>query len=157
MVHFNWTQLIPGVEHHSVHIATAGVAGVGLVAFALAGRAVLGKSEENYVPSDKISLKGIIEVLTEFIVSLVDMVIGKKGRSFSPIFASIFVYILFNNLLGLIPGMTPATDNINTTIGVGLFSFVAYNYYGFKEHGIGYLKQFMGPLLLLAPLMIFIE
>ena len=85
------------------------------------------------------------------------MVIGKKGRKFVPLFASIFLYVWFNNLLGLVPGMTPATENINTTVAIGLFSFAAYNYFGFKEHGISYLKQFMGPLLLLAPLMIIIE
>ena len=53
--------------------------------------------------------------------------------------------------------MTPATDNVNTTIAIGLFSFVAYNYYGFKEHGISYLKQFLGPLIWIAPLMVIIE
>lgn len=53
--------------------------------------------------------------------------------------------------------MTPATDNINTTLTLGLFIFIVYNYFGFREHGIHYLKQFMGPLLLLAPLMVIIE
>jgi F-type H+-transporting ATPase subunit a len=72
-------------------------------------------------------------------------------------FASIFFFILVNNFVGLIPGMTPATDNLNTTIGVGLFSFVIYNFYGIKENGLSYLKHFFGPVLWLAPLMLAIE
>ena len=157
MVHFNWTQLIPGVDHHFVPLATATVAGLGMIAMGLVGRMALGSGESAVVPASRVSVKGILEVLTEFIVSLVDMVVGKHGRHFVPFFASLFVYILANNLLGLVPGMTPSTDNINTTIGVGLFSFIAYNFYGFKEHGISYLKQFLGPMLLLAPLMLIIE
>lgn len=85
------------------------------------------------------------------------MVIGEEGRKFVPLFGALFFFLLFNNIVGLIPGMTPATDNLNTTLGLGLFAFLAYNYYGFKEHGIGYLKQFLGPLLPLAPLMLIIE
>ncbi|MCB0420707.1 MAG: F0F1 ATP synthase subunit A [Bdellovibrionales bacterium] len=159
MVHFNWTQLLPGVGHdpNYIALATATVVGAGLVLLSIAGRVALGSGEKAVVPSDKFSLKGILEVITEFIVSLVDMVIGEEGRHFVPLFAAMFLYILINNFVGLIPGMTPATDNLNTTVAVGLFSFIAYNIYGFKEHGISYLKQFLGPMLLLAPLMIIIE
>lgn len=160
MAHFNWTQLIPGVDHtdpSAVPLATALVAGAGLIAFSIAGRAALGSGEKAVIPSDKISLKGIVEVITEFIVGLVDMVIGEHGRNFVPLFAAMFLYILANNFLGLVPGMTPATDNLNTTIGIGVFSFLAYNIYGFKEHGVAYLKHFLGPMLLLAPLMLIIE
>ncbi len=157
MVHFNWTQLIPAVGHHYIHIATAIVACGILILFSVVGRLALGNGEKAVVPANKTSLKGFFEVFIEFIIGLSDMVVGEKGRKYAPMFAAIFFYVWINNLLGLVPGMTPATDNINTTLAVGLFSFVAYNIYGFKEHGIGYLKQFMGPILLMAPLMIVIE
>jgi F-type H+-transporting ATPase subunit a len=91
------------------------------------------------------------------IVGISDMVVGEEGRRFVPMFASIFLFVWVNNLVGLIPGMTPATENINTTLALGLFCFLMYNYYGFQEHGIAYLKQFLGPMLLLAPLMLAIE
>ncbi len=157
MVHFNWTQLIPGVGHEYMHVATAAVAGVGLVGLSIAGRAALGKGDTAYIPAKGFSIKGFFEFIIDFIVGISDMVIGEDGRRYVPMFASIFLYIWINNFLGLIPGMTPATDNINTTVAVGLFTFIAYNFYGFKEHGVAYLKHFMGPLLLLAPLMIPIE
>lgn len=155
--HFNWMQLVPGVTHDSVHVATGLAVGSLIVVGAVAGRLALGSGEAAISPASKFSLKGIYELILEFIVGLSDMVIGEDGRKFVPMFASIFFFVWVNNLVGLIPGMTPATDNINTTLALGIFSFIVYNYYGLKEHGIAYLKHFLGPLLLLAPLMVIIE
>lgn len=156
--HFNWFQLVPGVTHETVHVATAVTVGAVLVGGAVIGRLALGSGEAAVTPASKFSVKGIFELLLEFVVGLADMVIGEdEGRKFVPMFSAIFLFVFANNLAGLIPGLTPATDNINTTLALGLFIFAMYNYYGFKEHGIGYLKQFLGPLLLLAPLMVVIE
>lgn len=155
--HFNWLHLVPGVSHETVHVATAVATSGLLVAAAFAGRAALGSGEKAVTPAGHFSFKGILELIVEFIVGLTDMVVGEDGRRFVPMFAAIFFYVWINNLVGLLPGMTPATDNINTTLALGLFTFITYNYYGFKEHGLSYLKQFLGPLLLLAPLMIVIE
>lgn len=155
--HFSWMHLVPGVTHHTTHVATGVAVGSLIVVGALAGRMALGSGEAAVAPASKFSLKGVVELLLEFIVGVVDMVIGEEGRKFVPMFASIFLFVWIHNLVGLIPGMTPATDNINTTFALGLFTFVVYNYYGFKEHGIAYLKQFLGPVLLLFPLMLPIE
>jgi F-type H+-transporting ATPase subunit a len=155
--HFNWLQLVPGVTHDNVHVATAAAVGGLLVVGAVAGRMALGNGEAAVAPAGRFSLKGIYEMILEFIVGIADMVIGEEGRKFVPMFAAIFLFVWVNNLIGLVPGMTPATDNINTTLALGIFSFVASNYYGLKENGFGYLKHFLGPLLLLAPLMVVIE
>ena len=85
------------------------------------------------------------------------MVIGHHGRAYVPMFASIFTFVLINNLVGVIPGMTPATENLNTTLSMGLFVFLAYNLFGLRENGMGYLKHFLGPVLWLAPLILVIE
>ncbi|MBC87180.1 MAG: ATP synthase F0 subunit A [Bdellovibrionaceae bacterium] len=157
MVHFNWTQLIPSVGHHYIHVATLIAATGLLIGLSILGRMALGSGESAILPAGKLNLKGFLEVVTEFIASLTVMVMGEDGRRYSPMFATIFFYIFFNNVLGLIPGMTPATDNINTTVGLGLFVFVVYNIEGVKEHGISYLKQFLGPVMWLAWLMVLIE
>lgn len=157
MTHFNWFTLLPGVTHENVHVATAlAVSGV-LVATAVAGKLALGKGEAAVMPAAKFSLKGVIELVLEFIVGLTDTVIGEEGRKFVPMFAAVFFFVWVQNLCGLLPGLNPSTDNINTTLALGIFSFAMYNFYGFKEHGISYLKHFLGPLLLLAPLMVIIE
>lgn len=155
--HFNWLQLVPGVTHDHIHVATAVAASGLLVVGAVAGRVALGSGDAAVAPASRFSLKGIYELILEFIVGLTDMVVGEEGRKFVPMFAAIFFYVWINNFIGILPGMTPATDNINTTLALGIFTFLVYNYYGFKEHGIAYLKQFLGPVLFLAPLMLVIE
>ena len=154
---FSFTSLIPGVGHEYAHVATAGIVTAGLVTAALVGRSQLGAGEVAVVPSSKFSIRGFFEFVTEFIQGLVDMAMGEHGRKFIPLFASVFTFVLINNLVGILPGMTPATENLNTTLAMGLFIFLYYNYYGLKENGVSYLKHFLGPVLWLGPLMLVIE
>ena len=156
-MHFNWTQLIPGVGHHYVHVATLILATLIMMVVGVRARAALGSGEASIVPTNKFSIRGIFEILTETIGGLSDQVIGHHGRAFAPYFTAVFTFILFNNVIGIIPGMTPATDNFNTTFAFGVFSFLAYNVVGLKNGGMGYLKHFLGPVLWLAPLMLIIE
>ena len=156
-MHFNWTQLIPGVGHDYIHIATLIIVSCLIMLFGVIGRLSLGNGEASIVPTNKFSIRGILEIFTEYIGGLANQVIGHHGRVFAPYFTAIFTYILFNNLIGLVPGMTPATENFNTTFAFGVFSFFAYNVIGIKEGGLGYLKHFFGPVMLLAPLMFIIE
>jgi F-type H+-transporting ATPase subunit a len=155
---FNWTQLIPGVGHEYAHVATLGVATVAAMGIGVAAKAALGKGEVAILPADKFSLRGVMETLTETISGLADMVIGSHGKHYVPFFTSVFFFVVFNNLIGMIPGMTPATENINTTFGFGILMFLFYNFEGVRENGIlAYLKHFMGPVIFLAPLMFVIE
>lgn len=155
---FNWTQLIPSVGLEYYHVATLGIVTVATIFIGLAARAALGKGETAVLPADKFSLRGIMEMLTEMMSGLADMVIGEHGKHYVPFFTSVFFFIVFNNLVGMIPGMTPATENINTTFGFGILMFLFYNFQGVKENGpIAYLKHFMGPVIFLAPLMFVIE
>lgn len=156
-MHFNWTQLIPGVGHHYTHVATLLIVTVVLALIGLRARATLGSGEAAVIPTGKFSVRGIFEILTETIGDVSTQVIGHHGRDFAPYFTAVFTFILFNNLIGLLPGMTPATDNFNTTFAFGIFSFLAYNVVGLKHGGLGYLKHFLGPVLWLAPLMLIIE
>jgi len=149
--------LIPGVGHDYAHVATFGIAAVFAIGLGFFAKSQLGQGEEAIAPAKRFSARALLELLIEFIQSLSDMVIGEQGRSYIPLFASIFFFVLINNLIGVIPGITPATENLNTTLAMGLIIFLFYNYQGLKENGVGYLKHFMGPILLLAPLMIVIE
>ncbi len=157
MANFNWTELIPGVTHDVSHIATTAVAAGVMVTFALVGRVALGNGESAVIPAGKVSTKGVFEQIIEFIRNLCGTVIGDEGLKMAPLFATLFFFLFFNNLVGLIPGMTPATENINTGVAIGIFSFLVYNIFGFIEHGVAYLKHFLGPVLLMAPLMLPIE
>lgn len=154
---FSWVHQIPGLSALEPHTATALLVTVGLLIFALRARQQLAAAGDDIIPDPGFSAKNVAEIVTEFISNLAESVIGHDAPKFVPFFASFFVFILGANLIGLIPGFTPPTDNINTTLALGTVSFVAYNYYGVRAHGAAYLKQFMGPLLLLAPLMIVVE
>ena len=153
--------MLPGVDHSNTHVVTAALVTGGLILFSLAGRAALGTGEKAIVPAGKVSIKGLFEAITEFIVGLADMVLGKGNLAYVPLFASIFLFIFVNNLIGLVPGMTPATDNLNTTFAIGIFSFVTYNIIGLRKKGFKYYEDFTGHLpmsfFLLWPLMIVIE
>jgi len=151
------TSLIPGVGEAYAHVATAGIVSVGLIGATLVARAQLGSGEAAIAPAGKLSFRGFFEFITEFIQGLTDMVIGEHGRAYVPMFASVFTFVLINNLVGMLPGMTPATENLNTTLAMGFFMFFAYNIFGIKENGLSYLKHFLGPIWWLIPLMLVVE
>jgi len=154
---FTLTALIPGVGHEYSHVATAAIVAGGLVTLGISARAKLGTGEAAVIPTNRFSVRGFFEVVTEFIHGLVNMVIGEHGQDYIPLFASIFTFVLVNNLVGVVPGMMPATENLNTTLAMGIFIFLFYNFQGLKENGFAYLKHFLGPVLLLAPLMVVVE
>lgn len=158
---FSFTSKVPeiaGVDFsHNPHVATAGIATLVLLAVSIYAKASLGSGKEAMMPTNKFSIRGIFEVITEFIVGLADSIIGKDARHYVPFFAAIFTFTLFNNLIGIIPGMSPATESLNTTFAMGAFVFITYNLIGIKVHGFGYIKQFLGPVWWLAPLMLAIE
>lgn len=84
-------------------------------------------------------------------------VMGEHGRPYFPIIATLFLYILLMNWLGLVPGMLSSTSNINTPLSMALAVFVITVFVGIKEHGVHYIKHFAGPFWWLAPLMLPIE
>lgn len=152
---FNWTQLVVG--HEQTHVATLGLASVASLAIGLIAKKQLGTGEAALVPAGKFSLRGLLEVNVEFIDKLCKSIIGKNGAKYVPYFSALFGFIFLNNLIGVIPGMTPATENINTAFAFGVFSFLSYNFIGAKEGGSHYFAHFLGPIWWLAPLMLVIE
>lgn len=154
---FNWTQLIPGVGHEYAHVATLGAAAIASVGLGFVARAQLGSGEKAVVPTSKFSIRGLFELNTEFISKLAHQVIGHDYKDYVPFYSAMFFFVLFNNLIGIIPGMTPATENINTTFAFGIFSFLTYNFIGLKKGGLHYLAHFWGPIWWLGPLMLVIE
>jgi F-type H+-transporting ATPase subunit a len=161
MHEFNWYQLIPGLKefagHNYVHVLGASIITVIILIFSVSFYIRLIRNKD-VTPSSKISATNFLEMFSDLILGLAKDSMGEKNaKKYFPLLGSMFVYIVLNNVVGLIPGILPATDNINTTLSCGILIFIYYNYQGFKEHGFKYLKQFVGPLLWLSPLMIPIE
>lgn len=123
---------------------------------------MLGLGVFSYILKRRLSLvPGGVQSVTELLISgierLVDETMGHHGKKYFPLVATFGLYILISNLTGLIPGLLPPTANLNTTVGLALIVFVLTHIIGVKEHGVKYLKHFVGPVWWLAPLMVPIE
>jgi F-type H+-transporting ATPase subunit a len=91
-------------------------------------------------------LQILLEEAVTFLYGLVDENIGPKGRKYLTLVGTMFLFILFGNLMGLVPGLMAPTSNINVTLGCALTVFVYYQFQGFKEQGVvGYVKHFLAP------------
>jgi len=101
--------------------------------------------------------QNIMEVIIGGLDSLLTDTMGHEGRKFFPLIATLGLYILTSNLLGLIPGFESPTANLNTTVSMAVVVFVMTHIVGVKVHGVKYFKQFMGPVWWLTPLMMPIE
>jgi F-type H+-transporting ATPase subunit a len=103
-------------------------------------------------------LQNLLEVVVEQFGALIDEVLGPEGRRYLPFIATLGLFVLTGNLLGLIPGLVGPTTNLNTTAACALVVFFTYHWIGIRTQGlVGYLKHFMGPVPWLAPLMVPIE
>jgi len=100
----------------------------------------------------------VIELIIEFFNGLLLDVIGEKGRKYLPIIGTLGLFILCSNLIGLVPGCMSPTSNLNVTVGCAVSIFCYYHFVGIREQGIlHYAKHFLGPVLVLAPLVVVIE
>lgn len=103
--------------------------------------------------------QSIAELLYEFVAGMVRDNVGSEGRQYFPLVFTIFMFILFGNLLGLIPYSFTFTGQIVVTFALALFVFAFVTVLAFIRHGISFFKFFFPPgaPLLMAPLLIPIE
>jgi len=98
----------------------------------------------------EVMIGGLMDFFTENL--------GEEGaKMLFPMMATFFLYIILANMIGLIPGFMSPTSNLNITLGMTLIVWVTHHVLGFKFHGIGYYKHFMGPSKALAPFMFVLE
>ncbi len=73
--------------------------------------------------------------------------IPHHGERYLPFIGTITLFVFFNNIFGLIPGLSPATSTWSVTLAAALVVFAYYNFHGMREHGIvKYWSHFAGPL-----------
>ncbi len=154
---FTWFKLIPFIGELPDQVISAIFVGLVLIALSLILRMRLNLSRDRMIPDERVNLQNIFEVLTEILVGLMRDIIGSHAERFFSLIGALTLFIFFSNILGLIPGFLPPTDNLNTTLACAITVFFYYNYWGFREHGIKYIKHFIGPIWWLAPLMLPIE
>ncbi|MBL4819248.1 MAG: F0F1 ATP synthase subunit A [Deltaproteobacteria bacterium] len=161
--HQSWYDFLPGYPGHSVnHIAAAVLVLLMLAMMALASNRRLRDIDACLVPSPSFSILNFFEIILETGMGLMRDIIGPDYKRHVPLIGSLALFILFSNLLGLIPGFTPPTDSLNTTLACGLVVFVYFNYHGFRVQGIGHITHLANPVgvwwgWFLAPLFFPIE
>ncbi len=154
---FSWLSIIPGVNALPDHSSTAALVGLVLLIWAVVARRQVAAAADAVIPDETLTARNALELYVEWVTGLVDTVVGHHGRRYLAFYGSLFLFIIASNLTGLIPGFLPPTSNPNVTLGLGILSFVMYNYYAFQAHGSGYLKHFLGPVWWLFFLMLPLE
>ncbi len=127
---------------------------IGLLAF-FVSRSV--RRDESLVPSERLTLRNVLEILLEGMTDLMEQTIGPEWRRFTPLVCTLGLFILISNLTGLVPFFSGPTAFIETNLAWAVLSFITYNVAGFQKHGMPYLKHFLGPVPWLIPILLPIE
>jgi F-type H+-transporting ATPase subunit a len=158
---FGWLMQLVGFHPAHPHapindvFALEMLVALGLIAFFIVVRMTL--SVERPGPAQQVA-----EMIHEFVGGMGEQVIGHGYERFQPFATCVLLFILLNNLMGLLVGVIPhmvtPTGQPVVPLGVAVLTFLYYNFHGLRVQGpIGYVKHFMGPLPWLAPLMFPIE
>ena len=121
-----------------------------LLAFFVAVRASLSVEKPG-------GMQHAVEAIEEFIAEQAHGVIGHGYERYLPYAIALGLFILLCNLLGLIPGFESPTASPAVPLGCALVTFFYYHFHGVRTQGFHYVKQFIGPVIVLSPLIFLIE
>jgi len=102
-------------------------------------------------------LQHTFEIVDSFISQQAHEVIGHGYEGFTGYLATLGIFILTCNLIGLIPGFEAPTAIPSVPLGLAVVTWFYYHAYGIKTNGFRYINHFLGPVWWLAPLMLVIE
>ncbi|MFV0280630.1 MAG: F0F1 ATP synthase subunit A [Rhodoblastus sp.] len=127
-----------------------------VVFLAIAALMVLATNGRHVVPT---RLQAAAEMAYEFVASTVRETAGDAGMRFFPFVFSLFMFVLFSNLIGLIPGAYTVTSQIIVTSAFAMLVIMIVIVYGFYKHGLHFLHLFVpsGVAPVLLPFVVLIE
>ena len=102
-------------------------------------------------------IQHLAEMTHEFVSDQGEQIIGHGFERFTGYLTALLIYILLCNLMGLVPGLSSPTADVRIPLGLALVTFIYYQYHGVRVNGPGYIKQFLGPVWWIAPLLFPIE
>ena len=103
------------------------------------------------------AIQHFAEITHEFVGAQSESIIGHGFERFVTYLTVLLLFILLGNLMGLIPGLESPTANPVVPLGFAVVTFLYYHYHGIRANGFSYVKQFLGPVWWLYPLMLPIE
>ena len=99
----------------------------------------------------------LAEMTHEFVSEQGEQIIGHGSERFVSYLTALLLFILLSNLMGIIPGLESPTADAVVPLGFALVTFIYYHYHGVRSNGFAYIKQFLGPVWWLYPLLFPIE
>jgi F-type H+-transporting ATPase subunit a len=140
-----------------VEIALTNAALFMLIALALIALLMIGATGARAVIPGR--LQAVAEISYEFVATMLQNAAGSEGMKFFPFVFSLFMFILFVNVIGLIPYTFAVTAQIIVTASFALLVFLTVIVYGFWRHGLHFLRLFVpsGIPIVILPLVSFIE
>jgi len=102
-------------------------------------------------------IQHLAEMTHEFVGAQSESIIGHGYERFTTYLSALLLFILVGNLMGLVPGLESPTGSPVVPLGFALVTFIYYHYHGIRANGFSYIKQFLGPVWWLYPLMLPIE
>jgi F-type H+-transporting ATPase subunit a len=117
---------------------------------------VLSTKKKSLVPS---RMQLLSEMAYEFVAKMISETAGDKARPYFPFILTLFLFVLFSNMIGMLPYSFTVTSHIIVTFALAIFVFIGVTIIGFIKHGIGYLKLFVpsGVPVVLMPIIVVIE
>lgn len=148
---------------HAVHIPAHTLAlivgSLVLLVTGLVYRAQISSAKNVIIPDRGISTRNMVEALGQAMYGTAKTVMGEESaKKYYSYVIFVFFFILINNLIGILPGSMSANQNLNTTLALGFFTFIYFNFQGIRAVGfVNYMKHFAGPMPALALLVFPIE
>ena len=104
-------------------------------------------------------LQSVVELSYEFVANMMRDTVGPEGQKFFPLVFTLFMFVLFCNMIGMVPYTFTVTSHIIVTFALALAIFIGVTILGFIKHGVGYLRLFVphGVPAALLPLIVVIE
>jgi F-type H+-transporting ATPase subunit a len=128
------------------------VIAVGLITLLL----VMGVRRRSLVPG---RWQSIVELAYDFVANMIRTNVGSDGRPYFPFIFSLFMFILFGNMLGMLPYSFTFTSHLAVTLGMALVVFIGTTVIAFAKHGFRFFSFFLphGTPWYVAPLLVPIE
>jgi len=146
-------QKAPVTEHGAEPLLASLLVVLVILGLAFKVRSEVTDYEKSVIPDEKLSLRTFFEIFIGYFYTMMKEMMGPtRAKKYFPIVGTAACFVLFANVLGMIPGFLPPTSSWNITFGCSIVVLVAFTYYGLKANGIGFLSHLAGPWMGIAML-----
>jgi len=127
-----------------------------IAVFLISFTTIFSVRKNSIIPS---RMQSIVEMSYEFVADMVRQNVGSQGKNYFPFIFTIFMFVLFMNMLGMIPYGFTVTSHIAVTFALAMLIFIGVTVIGFAKHGLGFFGFFVpkGVPVFMLPLLVVIE